>query len=161
MKLPVPCFLAVTHLGLIPENNDLLAFTLSLRGSNYFRSLDSGITYCYLVAISDKQYPVQLNSATLGHIQTFHINNQTGSHFILFAASFNNSVNLQPPEPWNFTSYCGSMSNKDLEIIMMAMERVVQNPPVTLVELSQLEVDNTTDLNSVEHLFGFKPLALS
>ena len=42
-----------------------------------------------------------------------------------------------------------------------AMERVMHNPPVTLVELAQLEVDNTTDLDSVERLFGFKPLALS
>ena len=44
---------------------------------------------------------------------------------------------------------------------VMAMEKVLHNPPVTLVELAQLEVNNTTDLNSVEHLFGFKPLPLS
>ncbi|MFQ5925762.1 MAG: NAD(P)H-binding protein [Dehalococcoidia bacterium] len=44
---------------------------------------------------------------------------------------------------------------------VMAMEKVMPNPPVTLVELAQLEVDNTTDLYSVERLFGFKPLALS
>lgn len=43
---------------------------------------------------------------------------------------------------------------------VMAMEKVMPNPPVTLVELAQLELDNTTDLDSVEHLFGFKPLAL-
>lgn len=44
---------------------------------------------------------------------------------------------------------------------VMAMEKVMPNPPVTLVELGQLELDNTTALNSVERLFGFKPLALS
>ncbi len=44
---------------------------------------------------------------------------------------------------------------------VVAMERVMPNPPVTLDELAQLEVDNTTDLHSIEHLFGFKPLALS
>ena len=41
------------------------------------------------------------------------------------------------------------------------MGKVMRNPPVTLVELAQLEAANTTDLNSVEHFFGFKPLALS
>ena len=44
---------------------------------------------------------------------------------------------------------------------VMAMEKTMQNPPVTLAELAQLEVDNTTGVNSVEHLFGFKPFALS
>ncbi|MCL0057825.1 complex I NDUFA9 subunit family protein [Dehalococcoidales bacterium] len=43
---------------------------------------------------------------------------------------------------------------------VMIMEKVTPNPPVTLVELAQLELDNTTDLNSVERYFGFKPLAL-
>lgn len=44
---------------------------------------------------------------------------------------------------------------------VMAMEKVMSNPPVTLGELKQLEVDNTTDLDSVERQFGFKPLPLS
>jgi NADH dehydrogenase len=44
---------------------------------------------------------------------------------------------------------------------VMVMEKVMPNPPVTLVELAQLRVDNTTDLDSVERLFGFKPLPLS
>ncbi|MFQ6121596.1 MAG: complex I NDUFA9 subunit family protein [Dehalococcoidales bacterium] len=44
---------------------------------------------------------------------------------------------------------------------VMAMEKLMPNPPVTLGELALLEVDNITDLNSVERLFGFKPLALS
>ncbi|MEE9583112.1 MAG: complex I NDUFA9 subunit family protein [Dehalococcoidales bacterium] len=42
-----------------------------------------------------------------------------------------------------------------------AMEKVMSDPPVTLGELKQLEVDNTTDLDSVERQFGFKPLPLS
>lgn len=44
---------------------------------------------------------------------------------------------------------------------VVVMEKVMPNPPVTLVELAQLRVDNTTDLDSVERLFGFKPLLLS
>ncbi len=42
-----------------------------------------------------------------------------------------------------------------------AMEKVMSDPPVTLGELKQLEVDNTTDLDSVERQFGFRPLPLS
>ena len=44
---------------------------------------------------------------------------------------------------------------------VIAMEKLMRHPPVTLIELAQIEVENTTDLNSVERLFGFKPLALS
>ena len=44
---------------------------------------------------------------------------------------------------------------------VIAMEKLMRHPPVTLIELAQIEVDNTTDLDSVERLFGFKPLALS
>jgi NADH dehydrogenase len=44
---------------------------------------------------------------------------------------------------------------------VMVMEKVMPNPPVTMVELAQLRVNNTTDLDSVERLFGFKPLPLS
>ena len=94
MKLAVSCLLLVAHLGLILKNNDFLVFALSLRGSNYSCSVDSGLAYCHLIALSDKQYFVQLDSIALGHIQAFHIYSLTGSYFILFAASFNNSVNL-------------------------------------------------------------------
>lgn len=44
---------------------------------------------------------------------------------------------------------------------VMVMGKVLPNPPVTLTELKQLDLDNTTDLDSVERHFGFKPLALS
>ena len=94
MKLAVPRLLLVAHLGLILKNNDFLAFALSLRGSNYFCSVNSGPAYRHLIALSDKQYFVQLDSIALGHVQAFHIYNLTGSYFILFATSFNNSVNF-------------------------------------------------------------------
>jgi len=48
-----------------------------------------------------------------------------------------------------------------MRIAVMAMERTMNNPPVTSVELAQLEIDNTTHLDSVERCFGFKPLALN
>ena len=41
------------------------------------------------------------------------------------------------------------------------MERVMANPPVTLTELKQLDLDNTTRLDAVEKGFGFSPLPLA
>jgi NADH dehydrogenase len=40
-------------------------------------------------------------------------------------------------------------------------EKFMSNPLVTSVELAQLDLDNITDLDSVERCFGFKPLAFS
>jgi len=40
------------------------------------------------------------------------------------------------------------------------MERTMRDPPATSVELAQLDLDNTTDLDSVQRHFGFKPMAL-
>jgi NADH dehydrogenase len=48
-----------------------------------------------------------------------------------------------------------------MRLAVIAMERTMSNPPVTSVELAQLELDNITDLDSVECRFGFKPLALN
>ena len=47
-----------------------------------------------------------------------------------------------------------------LRLMVPAMEAVMSNPLLSSVELSQLELDNTTCLGSVERHFGFKPLAL-
>lgn len=41
-----------------------------------------------------------------------------------------------------------------------AMERFIADPPVTSGELTQLELDNVTDLDSVQRHFGFKPRSL-
>lgn len=48
-----------------------------------------------------------------------------------------------------------------MRLVVPAMERAMSNPPVTSVELKQMDLDNTTDLDSVERHFGFKPAALS
>jgi len=37
---------------------------------------------------------------------------------------------------------------------------VMKDPPVTTVELKQMELDNVTDAQAVEKIFGFKPRAL-
>jgi NADH dehydrogenase len=41
------------------------------------------------------------------------------------------------------------------------LEKFMSNPLVTSAELAQLDLDNITDLDSVERCFGFKPLAFS
>ncbi|MBI4233524.1 MAG: NAD(P)H-binding protein [Chloroflexi bacterium] len=44
--------------------------------------------------------------------------------------------------------------------LVALMERVLPRPPVTLQQLKLLDVDNVTDLNSVEQNFGFGPRPL-
>ncbi len=48
-----------------------------------------------------------------------------------------------------------------MRLAVIAMGITMGNPPVTSVELAQLELDNITDLDSVERYFGFKPRALN
>ncbi|MCL6558826.1 MAG: sugar nucleotide-binding protein, partial [Firmicutes bacterium] len=48
-----------------------------------------------------------------------------------------------------------------MRLAVPVMERLLADPPVTSVELKQLELDNTTDPDAVEKYFGFKPRTLS
>ena len=98
MKLAVPGLPAVAHLGLILEDDNLLAFALSLRGSDYFCPLNRGCTYRHLIPIGNKQYFVQLNSIALSRVQALYLYRLARGYFILFASSFNNRVNLRPPK---------------------------------------------------------------
>ncbi len=41
------------------------------------------------------------------------------------------------------------------------MDALLSNPPVTMVEFKSMEIPNTTDPDSVEKQFGFKPMNLS
>ncbi|MEW6770160.1 MAG: NAD(P)H-binding protein [Bacillota bacterium] len=45
-----------------------------------------------------------------------------------------------------------------LRLTVPLLEKILPDPPVTAVELKQLEVNNTTDLHAVEKHFGFKPV---
>lgn len=47
-----------------------------------------------------------------------------------------------------------------LRLAVPVMERTMNNPLLTSVELDQLEMDNLTDLDAVERHFGFRPLPL-
>lgn len=44
-----------------------------------------------------------------------------------------------------------------IRLAVLFMERLLPHPPATLHQLSMLQLDNTTQLNTVEHTFGFKP----
>ncbi len=48
-----------------------------------------------------------------------------------------------------------------MRLVVPVMERLLPDPPVTSVELKQMELDNVTDLNTVEKYFGFKPRTLA
>ncbi|WP_066635792.1 complex I NDUFA9 subunit family protein [Desulfolucanica intricata] len=45
-----------------------------------------------------------------------------------------------------------------LSLVVPIMNRILKDPPVTPVELKQLKLDNITELDSVERIFGFKPI---
>lgn len=47
-----------------------------------------------------------------------------------------------------------------MRLVVPAMGLLLKDPPVTLVELKQLEHDNITDLTAVQNSFGFKPRPL-
>ncbi|RJX19327.1 MAG: complex I NDUFA9 subunit family protein [Ammonifex sp.] len=47
-----------------------------------------------------------------------------------------------------------------LRLVVPLMERIMRDPPVTSVELKQMEVNNTTELNAVYKHFGFRPQTL-
>lgn len=48
-----------------------------------------------------------------------------------------------------------------LRLAVPLLERLLADPPVTAVELKQMEMDNTTDPDAVEKHFGFKPRPLA
>ncbi len=47
-----------------------------------------------------------------------------------------------------------------MRLVVPLMGSVLRDPPVSPIELKQLDVDNTTNLNAVENIFGFRPKAL-
>jgi hypothetical protein len=48
-------------------------------------------------AVSQEQYFVQLDGVALSYIQSFNTDGLAFGYFILFAAGFNYSVNIEPP----------------------------------------------------------------
>jgi hypothetical protein len=64
----------------------------------YLGPVDSRLTDRYLVAIGDKQHPVQFNRAALSRTQMLGIYGLAFGYLILLATSFNNCVNFEPPK---------------------------------------------------------------
>ena len=89
---------AIANLGLILEDNDLIAPAIPLRRSQYLRPFNNRLTDRYLVIIGDKQYSVEFDSATFFSTKMPDIYGLTLGYSILLAAGFNNSVNFKPPK---------------------------------------------------------------
>ncbi|WP_161822942.1 SDR family oxidoreductase [Sporotomaculum syntrophicum] len=47
-----------------------------------------------------------------------------------------------------------------MRLVVLLMSIILQDPPVTPIELKQLDMDNTTALNAVADIFGFEPMPL-
>lgn len=47
-----------------------------------------------------------------------------------------------------------------MRLVVPLMGSILRDPPVTPVELKQMDLDNITDIDAVESIFGFKPKAL-
>jgi len=95
--MAVSCLASVANLGLVLKDNDFLAPAVPLRRSQYLRPVNNRLTDCYLVAIGDKQHPVQFDSAALNRTQMLRIYGLAFGYLILLATGFNNSVNFEPP----------------------------------------------------------------
>jgi len=94
----VSCLAPVANLGLVLKDNNLIALAVPLRRSQYLRPVNNRLADRYLVAIADKQYPVQFDSAALVRTQMLYIYGLAFGYLILLAAGFNNSVNFKPPD---------------------------------------------------------------
>jgi len=96
--LAVSVLAAIANLRLIFEDDYLLAAAIAIYHGQYPGAFDSRLADGYVIAIADKQHPVQLYRTALFHLQAFYLNGITFGDLILFAACFNNSVNFKPPK---------------------------------------------------------------
>ena len=94
----MPLLAAVTDLGLELKNDDLLTLSIPLRRGQYLGPVNNRFADGGLIAIGNEQHPVQLDGAALGDIHLLDINDLALGYFILLAASFNNSVDFEPPK---------------------------------------------------------------
>ena len=92
------CLAAVANLGLVFKDSDLLAPPVLLRRSQHPGSVNNRLPDRYLAVVGNKQHPVQFDSAALSRVQTLDIYGLAFGYPVLFATSFNNSVNFEPPK---------------------------------------------------------------
>lgn len=69
-----------------------------MRGSHYLCPINKRLTYSYLLAIANEQYSIKVNCTAFSYTQAVYFYSLPWCYLILFAAGFDNSVNLRPPE---------------------------------------------------------------
>jgi len=95
--LAVSVLSAIAYLRLIFKDDYLLAAAIAIYLGQHSGAFDSRFANGYFVAVADKQDPVQLDRATLFHLETLYFDSLSLGDLILFATCFNNCVNFEPP----------------------------------------------------------------
>jgi hypothetical protein len=96
--LAVPVLAAVTHLGLIFEDDYLIVPAVAVNFSQHPGAFDDRPADGYIIAIADEQYPVQLDGTAFFGLQALYLDGITLGDPVLFTTCFNNSVNFKPPK---------------------------------------------------------------
>ena len=91
-------FALISGLVLVFERSNLLAADFTLGSSDYFSALDDRIAGRGLITIANQQYTINFDSSAVDLIHEIDFDNFTGSNPVLFAASFNYSVNRRTSE---------------------------------------------------------------
>jgi hypothetical protein len=94
--LAVAVLPAIARLGFELEDNDFFALAISLDRRHDAGALDDWFACGHFIAIGDKQYPVQLDTATDIYLESLDIYCLAFGYFILLATGFNYRVNMGP-----------------------------------------------------------------
>ena len=92
----MPCLLAIVHLWLVFEDDDLLSLALAEDLGDDLRPLDGGCAYGHPLPVGDQQNPIQLDSAPFLCGKALHIDSLTGRDLILLSSCLNDGVNPLP-----------------------------------------------------------------
>ena len=124
---------AIPYLRLILEDNDLVAAFLPEGFRQYFGSLYQRLAHYNLLAISDKEHPIQFNLTAFLCKQPVYLDSLAWGDLILFAPGFNKCVYLLPPD-WLITeSYYSPISPVKLRWVTprAAQHEIKQNYPAS------------------------------
>ena len=83
----------VAHLGLIFENDYLLAFDLAEDGGENLGLLNEGLSRGYLLSLSEEENPTKFNCAPLLCGEKLNLNNIAGGNLVLLAPHLYKSIN--------------------------------------------------------------------
>ncbi|MBA7704298.1 hypothetical protein ES703_113101 [subsurface metagenome] len=101
----MPVLAAITYFSLIFKDDYLITPAVPLYLGQHSGTVDNRLADRDYIAVGNEQHLIQLNCATLGHFQTFYLDGLAFGYFILFATSFNNSVNFEPPKDTLYQFY--------------------------------------------------------